>query len=112
VTQWLGIHNALRATPPRLGEIQPTALAPLADPGLEAARVNAHFREKAFWTFSRGQRLGDMRRLIRQYGRTELTVFPQGVHYKGGNYGKDVNLPVVTDERNNALFNGCTDRNP
>ena len=112
VTQWLGIHNALRATPPRLGEIQPTALAPLADPGTEAARVNAHFREKAFWTFSRGQRLGDMRRLIRQYGRTELTVFPQGVHYKGGNYGKDVNLPVVTDERNNALFNGCTDRNP
>ena len=112
VTQWLGIHNALRATPPRLGEIQPTALAPLADPGTEAARVTAHFREKAFWTFSRGQRLGDMRRLIRQYGRTELTVFPQGVHYKGGNYGKDVNLPVVTDERNNALFNGCTDRNP
>ena len=111
-TQWLAIHNALRATPPKLGDIQPTAMAPLADPGTEAARVNVHFREKAFWTFSRGQRLGDMRRLIRQYGRTEATVFPQGVHYKGGNYGKDVNLPIVTDERNNALFAGCTDRNP
>jgi starch-binding outer membrane protein, SusD/RagB family len=112
VTQWLAIHNALRAAPPRLGEIQPAAMPALADPGNEAARVNLHFREKAFWTFSRGQRLGDMRRLITQYGRTEQTVFPQGVHYKGGNYGRDVNLPVVTDERNNPNFTGCTDRNP
>jgi starch-binding outer membrane protein, SusD/RagB family len=112
VTEWLSILNALRATPPKLGEIQPAAMPALADPGNEAARVNLHFREKAFWTFSRGQRLGDMRRLIKQYGRTEATVFPQGVHYKGGNYGKDVNLPVVTAERNNPEFNGCTDRNP
>lgn len=110
--QWLSIHNALRATPPRLGDVQPSALPALADPGTDAARVNLHFREKAFWTFSRGQRLGDMRRLIKQYSRTEATVFPQGVHYKGGTYGGDVNLPVVTDERNNAEFKGCTDRNP
>jgi starch-binding outer membrane protein, SusD/RagB family len=111
-TQWLAIHNALRAAPPRLGEIQPAAMPALVDPGTEAARVSLHFREKAFWTFSRGQRLGDMRRLITQYGRTEQTVFPQGVHYKGGNYGRDVNLPIVTDERNNPNFTGCTDRNP
>jgi len=112
VTQWLAIHNALRATPPKLGDIQPAAMAALADPGSEAARVNVHFREKAFWTFSRGQRLGDMRRLIKQYGRTEATVYPQGVHYKGGNYGTDVNLPVVQAETNNPEFKGCTDRNP
>jgi starch-binding outer membrane protein, SusD/RagB family len=112
VTQWLAIHNALRAAPPRLGEIAPAAMAPLTDPGTEAARVNVHFREKAFWTFSRGQRLGDMRRLIRQYGRTEATVFPQGLHYKGGSYGKDVNLPITQPEENNPLFKGCTDRNP
>lgn len=112
VTQWLAIHNALRATPPKLGEIQPAAMAALTDPGSEAARVNVHFREKAFWTFSRGQRLGDMRRLIKQYGRTEATVYPQGVHYKGGNYGTDVNLPVVQAETNNPEFKGCTDRNP
>ena len=111
-TQWLSIHNTLRATPPRLGDIQPAAMAALSDPGSDVARVNAHFREKAFWTFSRGQRLGDMRRLIKQYGRTEATVFPQGVHYKGGNYGKDVNLPVVQAETNNPEFKGCTDRNP
>ncbi len=111
-TQWLAIHNALRAAPPKLGEIQPVAMAALVDPGTDAGRVNLHFREKAFWTFSRGQRLGDMRRLIRQYGRTEATVFPQGVHYKGGNYGKDVNLPVTQPEENNPNFKGCTDRNP
>lgn len=111
-TAWLAIHNALRAAPPKLGDIQPAAMAPLVDPGTDAGRVSLHFREKAFWTFSRGQRLGDMRRLIKQYGRTEANTFPQGVHYKGGSYGKDVNLPIVTDERNNLLFNGCTDRLP
>jgi hypothetical protein len=110
--RWLAIHNALRAAPPKLGDVQPTALPALADPGAAAARVNLHFREKAFWTFSRGQRLGDLRRLIRQYGRTANDVFPQGVHYKGGDYGADVNLPVVTAERNNPNFTGCTDRNP
>ncbi|QJR34726.1 hypothetical protein [Gemmatimonas groenlandica] len=112
VTSWLAIHNALRAAPPKLGEIQPAAMTALVDPGTEASRVSLHFREKAFWTFSRGQRLGDMRRLIRQYGRTVDNTFPQGVHYKGGNYGGDVNLPVVTDERNNPNFKGCTDRLP
>lgn len=112
VTSWLAIHNALRAAPPKLGEIQPTAMPALVDPGTTEGRVSLHFREKAFWTFSRGQRLGDMRRLIKQYGRTVANTFPQGVHYKGGNYGVDVNLPVVTAERNNPNFKGCTDRLP
>jgi hypothetical protein len=109
--RWLAIHNALRAAPPKLGDVQPAPLAALADPGTADARVSLHFREKAFWTFGRGQRLGDLRRLIRQYGRTQDQVFPVGVHYKGGSYGTDVNLPVVTDERNNPNFTGCTDRN-
>ncbi len=112
VTQWLAIHNALRAAPPKLGDIQPVAMPALVDPGTEAGRVSLHFREKAFWTFSRGQRLGDLRRLINQYGRTAANTFPQGAHYKGGNYGADVNLPVVTDERNNPNFKGCTNRLP
>lgn len=112
VTQWLSIHNALRAAPPKLGEIQPAAMPALVDPGTEAGRVSLHFREKAFWTFGRGQRLGDMRRLIKQYGRTQQQVFPQGVHYKGGNYGTDVNLPITQAEQNNPNFKSCTDRNP
>jgi hypothetical protein len=111
-TQWLSIHNALRLAPPKLGDIQSAALPALVDPGTADGRISLHFREKAFWTFSRGQRLGDMRRLIKQYARTELNTFPQGVHYKGGNYGKDVNLPVSFDERNNPNFKGCIDRAP
>ena len=111
VVSFLAIHNALRAAPPKLGEVQPTALTLLVDPGTPAGRISLHFREKAFWTFSRGQRLGDMRRLVRQYGRQPSDVFPVGIHYKGGDYGTDVNLPIVTDERNNPLFKGCLDRN-
>ena len=109
--QWLTILNALRAAPPKLGDVQPAALAALPDPGTANARVSLQFREKAFWTFGRGQRLGDLRRLIRQFGRPQDQVFPVGVHYKGGSYGPDVNLPVVTDEGNNPNFKGCTDRN-
>lgn len=109
--RFLAIHNALRAAPPKLGDVQPAAMAPLADPGTPAARLSLHFREKAFWTFSRGQRLSDMRRLVRQYKRAASDVFPVGIHYKGGNYGTDVNFPVVTDERNNSKFTGCIDRN-
>ena len=55
-----------------------------------------------------------MRRLIRQYNRTADNVFPVGVHYRGGNYGADVNLPVVQAEENNPTLEGrpaCIDRN-
>lgn len=106
------ILNALRAAPPKLGDIQPKAsdLPALAVPATKVAAENLYFREKAFWTFGRGQRLGDLRRLIRFYGRTPDTTFPVGVHYRGGNYGTDVNLPVPTDELTNPNFKGCTDR--
>jgi len=45
--------QCLRAAPPKLGEVQPTVLPPLVDPGTADARINLLFREKAFWTFSR-----------------------------------------------------------
>jgi hypothetical protein len=114
------ILNALRAAPPQLGDVQPAAMAPLADPVTPEARLDLLFREKAFWTFSRGQRLGDLRRLIRFYGRTPANTFPTGgpigggefaEHYRGGAYGSDVNLPVPQQEENNPNFHGCTDRN-
>lgn len=106
----LNILNALRAAPPKLGEIQPGVLPALALPATKEAQVDLLFREKALWTFSRGQRLGDLRRLIRDYGRTAENTFPVGQHYRGGNYGTDVNLPVPTDELNNPEFKGCIDR--
>ncbi len=108
------ILNALRAAPPKIGDIQPTAaqLPPLAVPVDAAAARTQLFREKALWTFSRGQRLNDLRRLVRQYKLAADQVYPVGTHYRGGVYGPDVNLPVPKDEeKNNPNFTGCIDRN-
>jgi hypothetical protein len=105
------ILNALRATPPRIGNFQPVAMAALPAPASQAQAVTLFFREKGFWTFGRGQRLGDLRRLIRQYSRTEDVVFPKGNYFKGGTYGNDVNFPVPDIELPNPQFQGCIDRN-
>jgi hypothetical protein len=102
-TGWLNALNTIRST--RL-----PALPALTDPGTQAGREDLHFRERAFWLFATGHRLGDLRRLIRQYNRTEDGVFPTGLHFKGGLYGDDVNLPVPFSERNNPNFTGCIDR--
>ena len=107
------ILNGLRAAGLKIGEIQlkTTDLPPLAVPTTAADAEQLYFREKAFWTFSRGQRLGDLRRLIRFYpGHTPENTFPVGEHYRGGTYGPDVNLPVPTDELTNPNFTGCIDR--
>jgi len=106
----MAILNALRAAPPQLGTVTPAALPALATPASRDAAVDLLFREKAFWTFSRGQRLGDLRRLIRFYGRTPENTFPTGQFYRGGTYGSDVNLPVPQDEAVNPKSRGCTDR--
>jgi hypothetical protein len=87
------------------------ALPALTDPGTADGRLMLLFREKAFWTFGRGQRLGDLRRLIRFYGKTADQVFPTGQHYRGATYGADVNLPITTGEKNgNPNFSQCLDR--
>ena len=93
--------NALRAF---------AGLDPLADPGSDVERTNLLFSERAFWMWGTSHRLGDMRRLVRQYSRPQETVFPVGEYHKGGEYGSDVNFPVSSDERNNPNFTGCIDR--
>lgn len=103
--------NALRAAAPKIGVYQVPAMAALASvPATKSDAVTLFFREKGFWTFGRGQRLGDLRRMIRQYGRTEDNVFPKGVYFKGGVYGGDVNMPVPDGEKVNPAFTGCIDR--
>ena len=82
----------------------PRTLAPLPDPGSPAARVDLLFRERAFWLFTTGHRLSDLRRLVRQYGRQQATVFPTGRYFKGGVYGTDVAFPIPFDEVNNTRF--------
>ncbi len=110
---WLATLNALRAGPTNIGTINVSGLAPLADPGAPDARLALLFRERAFWTFGRGERLGDLRREIRVYNRPVTAVFPGqgGINpRKNAAYGPDVNLPVPQAERNNPSFAGCTDR--
>lgn len=117
-TQFLTILNALRQGTDRVtqvGEvvIGATALPLLTLPATTAAQVDLLFYEKAFWTFTRGQRLGDLRRLVRQFNRLPDDVYPVGTHYKTTRYGDDVVLPVTVDESTNPNLNGapaCLDR--
>jgi hypothetical protein len=106
----MAILNALREAPPKIGTFQPAAMPDLPAPADQPSAISLFFREKAFWTFGRGQRLNDLRRLVRQYGRTQDQVFPSGQDYKGGTYGTDVNFPVPDAERVNPQFTGCLDR--
>lgn len=115
VSGWLSIINTLRTNTalyptPQTGFTAGAALTAVADPGTAAGRVDLMFRERAFWMFGTGHRLGDLRRLIRQYGRDSEAVFPTGAFFKGGNYEDAVTLPVPFDERNNPQFVECTNR--
>jgi len=104
---WLSLHNSLRATVP--------GLTPLADPGNATAREDLHFRERAFWLFGQGQRLSDLRRLVRQYHRQVDALFPIGTYQGpgGGVYGNDVTLtPLFQSEIFNPNYTGCQNRDP
>lgn len=80
-------------------------------PSTAAGRQDLLFRERAFDLYLTAHRVGDLRRLIRQYGRGSETVFPTGLYFKGGAYGPAVNLPIPLNEENNPKSNGCLDRN-
>ena len=101
-TGWLGKLNTARATL--------AGLPQLSDPGSANARVDLLFRERAFWMYFTSHRVGDLRRLVRQYSRAPETVWPTGAYFKGGVYGTDQNLPPSQAERNNTNYKGCTDR--
>ena len=126
-TTWLAKLNQLRGNTPAALALLPvpvdtnyrpvagTTLPLLTDPGAspgDTLRINMLFRERAFWMFSTGHRLGDMRRLMRQYGRTESQVYPVGAWFKGGNFGDAIQMAVPFDEQNNPNFTQCTNRLP
>jgi starch-binding outer membrane protein, SusD/RagB family len=107
------ILNKLRTDGQLLGNFAVPTMTALAVPTTKAAAIDIFFREKAFWQFARGTRLGDLRRLMRQYGRAEADVFPEGGFHKTPfTFGDDVNLPVTDNEKTNPKFQGCTDRLP
>lgn len=97
----------------------PPPLAATDIPLTVQGQQNLLFQERALDLYLTGHRLGDMRRLIWQYGRGSETVFPTGPYNpdspaKAGNfYGTDVNFPIPNEEKNNPLFAkqpGCINR--
>ncbi len=104
--------NALRGQWQALGYA--TAIAALTGgaPTTQAAAVDQLFEERALWMWLTGHRLGDLRRLVRQYNRNESDVFPSGPLRAPltGNYGTDVNFVIPAAETNNPNFSGCIDR--
>jgi hypothetical protein len=90
-------------------------LSPLVDPGTMAGRVDVIYSERAFWLYMTGRRLGDLRRLVKNYGRDPETVFPTGAYHggSGGTFGTATSIPFVFANQqpyNPKLTSGCTSR--
>jgi starch-binding outer membrane protein, SusD/RagB family len=99
---YLPILNTLRAD---------VGLGALSDPGTPAARVDQFFQERAYWMWLTSRRLGDLRRMMWDYDRTQDQIFPIGSHHRAGApYGTDTNLPIPFDELNNPLSALCLTR--
>lgn len=78
-------------------------LGPVTDPGTASGRRDLLFKERAYALFATGHRLGDLRRLVRQYGLPVNSVFPNGPWFRGGDYGNQVAIPISLAESNNPL---------
>ncbi len=102
----LVILNALRSNAALLAlrGYPAGSLPPLLLQATPAAQVDQLFKERAYWLFLTSHRLGDLRRLVRQYGRAVNSVFPNGSYFKGGTYGNNVNVPVPFQEQNNPEY--------
>jgi hypothetical protein len=95
--RWPEEYAATLASP--LTRVTRTTLEPLS-----GVNTDVLFRERAFWMYTTGKRHGDLRRLVRQYGRPAESVFPTGEYIRGGTYGQDVVFPVPFDEVNNPNY--------
>ena len=91
----LAILNGLRTA---------AGMTPLVAAATPTAQVDQIFRERAFWLFGTAHRLGDLRRLMKFYGRSEDATFPTGQYFKGGSYGDQVSLMVPQDEGRNTNY--------
>jgi hypothetical protein len=90
------ILNTLRAT---------IGVGNLPVPGNATAARDQLFGERALWLYATGHRLGDLRRLVRQYGLAVNTVFPEGNYHKsGGVYSNQVSLIIPQSVENNPNY--------
>jgi len=105
-TSWFGILNTLRTTAivPAMSEI--TMM-----PTTQADQIDLLYSERGFWLYATGRRLGDLRRLIRNYGRDPEMVFPTGAYPLGGTYGSATAIPFIfasQRQSNPNILSGCT----
>ena len=105
LVKYLAMINAARATRTDLSAIA-------APPATATAQEDLLFSERAFWFWGTSHRLGDLRRLLRQYGRQRESVYPTGPYFAGGTYGTDIALVPGQAEKNNPGYNGCANQNP
>lgn len=99
------VAGIMAAWVPGYASIVPNAtLADLAAPTTAAAARTMLFSERAFWMYLTGHRLGDLRRLVYQYGLPQDQVYPSGDYIQGGLHGSDVVFPLDFDEANNTNF--------
>lgn len=91
------ILNTLRST-------MADGLDPLPTATTRGQAIDQLFEERAYWLFLTGHRLGDLRRMVYQYGLDQDDVYPTGAYHKGGTYGDDVVFPIDFDEGNNLSF--------
>jgi len=106
---WFSTLNTLRAT-----MIAP-AMPPIpAMPVMQAAQIDLLYSERAFWLYLTGRRLGDLRRLIRNYGRDPETVFPTGnYNVAGTRFGTATAIPYIATVEmfsNPHVTSGCAVR--
>jgi hypothetical protein len=96
--------NALRASGPPVVP-QMTSGAPTT----QNAAIDLLYKERAYWMWLTGHRLGDLRRLVRIYKRDSETVFPTATLTSPliGTYGTSTSITVPFSERNNPKFKGC-----
>jgi hypothetical protein len=93
---FFSIHNALRTA---------AGLPALTDTGQTFDElVDIHFEERAYWLWQTAHRLGDLRRLVLQYGRSAADVYPVGPTVQGEARGNQLTLRVPFDERANESY--------
>jgi hypothetical protein len=80
-------------------------------PTTNDAALDLLYKERAYWMWLTGHRLGDLRRLVRVYKRDSEAVFPTGTLTSplDGTYGTSTTVTVPFAERNNPNFKGCLD---
>ena len=106
--------NSLRTGGAAIGGATGTTLITVAAisgsaPTTQDAAIDLLYKERAYWMWLTGHRLGDLRRLVRVYKRDSEAVFPTGTLTSplDGTYGASTTITVPFSERNNPNFKGC-----